>query len=345
MTAETPLRPQAVCAITVTYASRFRLLHKTISALLDQGIGRILIVDNACHPDSRGRLERLRADHGRQMTVMTFGRSLGTAGAFSRALAYARGQVPECSHLWLLDDDLRPKAGALQKLLDYWQASTLADKRCRLCLAANRDSGAIYREAVFQRSPRLVLGPANGFWGFHCNNLLLKTAGRLRRRKARPEAECMAAGELAVAPYGGLFFHKDLLEITGYPREDYFLYVDDYDFTYRITQAKGSIQLVLASQLEDLQPTWETGAKGPHIWVLAGSREFKRIYYSARNLSHFLRQRNMTSIGSYLFNMTVFLALFSGCALLRGNWRAIAVMVAAMRDGLRGRLGENGRYA
>ncbi len=344
MATEIPLRPEAVCAITVTFADRFALLNRNISALLEQGVGRILVVNNASHSDSRNRLGHLASQQGRRITIIDFERNYGPGRAFSRAMAYACDHMAECPYFLLLDDDLLPEPGALRSLIEYWQASPLMEKQSRLCLAANRDSGKIYRDAVSRRSPRLVLGPVNSFWGFHIRNLLRRKANKLRRREADREENSLAEGELEVAPYGGLFFHKDLLKKAGFPREDYFLYVDDYEFTFRITQAKGSIHLVLASRLADQEPTWETNGKGPHVWIVAGSREFKRLYYTARNFSHFLGQQRTTSTGCYHFNITVFLVLFSACALLRGNPQAIPVMLAALRDGQRGRLGESMRF-
>ncbi len=54
----------------------------------------------------------------------------------------------------------------------------------------------------------------------------------------------------------GLFFHKDLIEKIGLPDESYFLYVDDFDFTYRITKAGGEIWMVTNSHLHDLESSF-----------------------------------------------------------------------------------------
>ena len=35
--------------------------------------------------------------------------------------------------------------------------------------------------------------------------------------------------------YGGMFFHVDLLKEIGYPNEKYFIYSDDYEWSYKIS--------------------------------------------------------------------------------------------------------------
>ena len=54
-------------------------------------------------------------------------------------------------------------------------------------------------------------------------------------------------------PYGGLFFHRSIIDIIGLPDTNYFLYGDDFDFSYRITKKGGKIFLVTQSVIEDLE--------------------------------------------------------------------------------------------
>ncbi|MEM4965125.1 MAG: hypothetical protein QXT13_13345 [Pyrobaculum sp.] len=52
--------------------------------------------------------------------------------------------------------------------------------------------------------------------------------------------------------YGGMFFHKKLIDTIGYLDERFYVYDDDIEWTYRITHKGGAIYLVLSSIVLDI---------------------------------------------------------------------------------------------
>ena len=173
-----------------------------------------------------------------------------------------------------------------------------------------------------------MLGPNNSFLGFHAlkkiKHLFLKESVTIKQR---------TSGVVAVAPYGGMFFKKELLEAIGLPNEAFFLYADDHDFSYRITQNKGKIILVLDSILKDLEMSFHLKNKKERL----SSRFFKTnskevIYYSVRNNTYF--QNNFVTNNSiYLINKYCYLTLLFSLMLCKPKhyWK-FSVIVKAIRD-------------
>ena len=112
---------------------------------------------------------------------------------------------------------------------------------------------------------RILLGRVNGFIGFHIFDFHSKIIRFLKKVSLKKNVnqymseiadKCTCDknwGTVPVAPYGGLFFHKKLIDIIGYPMEDLFLYQDDFEYTYRITKNGGKIYLILNSTVKDLE--------------------------------------------------------------------------------------------
>ncbi|WP_204327509.1 hypothetical protein, partial [Stenotrophomonas maltophilia] len=86
-----------------------------------------------------------------------------------------------------------------------------------------------------------------------------------------------------IAPYGGLLIPRCLLDKIGLPLEDMFLYIDDIEFSYRITSGGGNIFIVPDSKILDIDQSWgskaENHKKKLSSPVLEEGESF-RIYYT-----------------------------------------------------------------
>jgi GT2 family glycosyltransferase len=129
-----------------------------------------------------------------------------------------------------------------------------------------------------------------------------------------------------------MFFKKELLKEIGYPREEFFLYGDDHDFSYRITKAGGAIILVLDSVIHDLEVSFhlDKTASKRHI----NSRFFKTesrnaIYYSTRN-SIVFEQNFVKHPFEYRINRYLYLLALAFAMLLRFQhlWKLPLIMKA-----------------
>ena len=190
--------------------------------------------------------------------------------------------------------------------------------------------------------PNLVLGRKNSFLGFHILELPKKVIKVIKRKLNIPtfsENIDIKMGLVSVAPYGGMFFHKRIIDMIGFPNEDFFVYADDHDWSYRITKNGGSIYLVLNSIVDDIETSWmmKEKATSPFYSYLNEGSDF-RVYYTVRNRVYFeqniVRNKLMYNLQSkiYLFILSFYKN--------NKNKHRYEVFKNAIRDGLNQKLGE-----
>lgn len=141
------------------------------------------------------------------------------------------------------------------------------------------------------------------------------------------------------APYGGMFFHRRMIDLIGYPQENFFVYADDSEYTHRITKKGGQIWLIPASQIADVDTSYGI-SYARHFWrsVYLDLWSF-RTYYQVRNSVYFYDRMNVTNRLVYGINKCLFLAgqwLISRVTAKQANYKKF---LKAVEDGLSGRLG------
>jgi GT2 family glycosyltransferase len=287
-------------------------------------------------------MKRLEETLDGKLEVIHLSENTGSAGGYSEGLRNASA-CEDCEFIWLLDDDNRPKEGALKVLIDFWQNIEEEDKEFRLALLSFREDREVYKEVIFKNKPDLVMGRKNSFLGFHVMELPKELLRRFKNRYLREINEIALLkklyGQVSAAPFGGMFFHKKLLDEIGYPKRDLYLYADDWEFSYRITQKGGKIILLLNSVIEDIEKSWHLGDnKGLFRVNLLGDFEDFRLYYYVRNRVYFEKKYLVTNPLIYIFNK--FTLLFTvGLLGLINKRKNIKIISKAVKDGNRGRLG------
>jgi GT2 family glycosyltransferase len=213
----------------------------------------------------------------------------GSAGGFKRGLEIAYNDS-ECEFIWLLDDDNKPMENSLKELLNFWYSLDLENKEEKVALLSYRFRKEQFaKKAIIYNKPELVLGLKNSFLGFHVKELHKKIFKYLKRRlgfidNAIDQESNKKYGIVPVAPYGGLFIHKNVLNKIGYPNEEFYLYADDHEWSYRITQKGGNIYLLLESKLDDLELSWHVPKSSTQtsFSIISKGNPF-RVYYGIRN--------------------------------------------------------------
>jgi|SRR5690606_23536262 len=288
-----------VTVVTVTYGNRFKYLEEVVSSLLEQSIDKIFIVSNGSEINSLNQIKELANDNNK-IALIDLEENTGSANGFCEGIEYACDSGAE--YLWLLDDDNKPQRESLKALKDEWARLINENTNDSLALLSYRNDRKIYSEAINEDNPRLMLGTNNSFLGFNLfdkvKSLFIKTKPNkiINRDK----------GIVAVAPYGGLFFHRSLIAKIGLPDVNYYLYGDDYDFTYRITKNKGKIFLVKNSEIVDLEKSFHL-VKGNRFNTRYFNTDSKnRIFYSVRNGIKF-EQNFVTNKLIYLINASFYL--------------------------------------
>src|SRR5690554_1149947 len=82
-TTQMSLDALAVCAVTVTYGSRFDLCRRTVQYALRSGIAHVILVDNGSSDGDRLKTE---FEKERRVSLVQTGANLGSAGGFAKGI-------------------------------------------------------------------------------------------------------------------------------------------------------------------------------------------------------------------------------------------------------------------
>lgn len=320
-----------VQSIIVTYGDRFHLLEQVIYSCFRECIDQIIVVDNASEKNSRNKLINFEKQNKNRLKVIYLDENIGSAGGYKRGLeeVYNNGKS---EFIWLLDDDNKPRKDSLKILVEFWTDLKDNDKKISVSLLSFRPDRKAYRDAIMVNNPNLVLGKENSFLGFHIIDLF----NRFFKKRDFIEKN-ITSGKVVVAPYGGMFFHKDLIKHIKYPKEDFFVYADDHEWSYRITKNNGSIYLLLDSIIDDIDTSWHIRKKNISIFDLYLSEGNElRIYYSVRNRISF-EQDIIKNMIIYKLNKNLFLFFLY---ILKNDTSRFELFRKAVDDGLNNRLGK-----
>lgn len=198
---------QTVAAIMTTY-NRKELLLRCLTALLNQtrSLDKIYVVDNA---STDGTLEYLKAHQLLPHAVVEWyelGANLGCSGGFHHGMK--KGYSEGYDWLWVMDDDARPEADALELLLD----------------SAPPDA-CMYSVYI-----------APGTKNFAEPVVLMPNGEEPQRFWTIPEEMegCLVEG--LGGPPLGLLVPRKVVDSVGFPREDVFIF-GEYEYLMRIREA------------------------------------------------------------------------------------------------------------
>jgi GT2 family glycosyltransferase len=318
--------------VTVTYGQRVAYVLKALESALAEGVQHAIVIDNgSVEPVD----ETLRERFGDWVTVECFNRNEGSAPAFKRGIQLARESG--CELILLLDDDNVVKEGCLQYLKSSLKelASTCGDNNC-MVLAFR--PGHVPGESI---------ADTGSYLGFHFRHAFQKVLRRLRGRTVNDGCLASVGCEvLPYAPYSGLLFHRSLISRHGLPREDFVLYADDTEFSYRVTQQGGRIVLDRRAELQEIEVSW--GDKKSVFgfidsFICQGTDT--SVYYNTRNRIFFETHLRRHSAVVRRINAGCVRFLFACYALLRRRLPRLRVINAATADGVNGSLGVNRVYS
>ena len=330
-----------VCVVAVTYGNRFNFLKQVVDAALKEGACKVIVVDNNSEPESREKLKEYEKELGNQkIKVLYLDDNYGSAGGFKRGLKEAYND-PDCEFIWVLDDDNKPMEGALKVLLDFWNSLEKENKEERIALLSYRfKKGQVAKKAIILNKPEIIIGLKNSFLGFHIKELSKKIFRYLKRvffdEKMTLNDKDIKFGKVPVAPYGGLFIHKKILTKIGYPDENFYLYVDDLEWSYRITKNGGKIYLIFDSKIDDIELSWNVPkeSKETAFSIISKANPF-RVYYSIRNRVYFEIINLVNNRAIYWINIFTYLLLISMI-----STKNLKITIQAIKDGYKGNLGK-----
>jgi len=251
-----------ITAVVVTF-NRKELLKKCLQALLNQTrpLNEIIVIDNA---STDGTDQMIRSEFP-QVTYVRLPENIGGAGGFHEGMKVAYGKGYDW--IWVMDDDAFPEPTALEKLIT-------CSKEADILVPVLVDS----------------LGRRHGAgrWKFGYIPINLDRDAKI---KTVP---------VELFTFVGPLFRREVVECIGFPREDFFIYTDDWEWALRAKIAGFVSCVVLDSVIFH-----ESGKPRilRRLWRISvrDSRPPWRHYYLVRNtflmLNHFQwPKRNLEKI-------------------------------------------------
>jgi len=299
-----------VCSVIVTYSDRYHLLAKVINSCFKEGVDNVIVVDNASIENSKKQLQVLEKKL-KKLKVVYLDKNTGSAEGFRVGLKEAYN-CDECDFIWLLDDDNVPQKDSLKALKEFWSSLKENDKEKKISLLSSRPQRTAFKEAIMTNNPDLVLGRKNSFLGFHILELpqkILRVVKRKLKINTFIENTKIKHGKVSVAPYGGMFFNKNLIDSIGYPRAEFYLYADDHEWSYRIIKKGGSIYYLTESLVLDIDDNLN-GEISTNIFdsFMNKNSNFK-VYYGVRNRIIFEKEALFNNRIVYMINKTIFMLI------------------------------------
>lgn len=317
--------------VTVTYGDRLAYLQQLIErALAFVEINEVIVVSNA----ALAPLEQLPERWPGKVRLIQLPHNTGSANGYAVALEAALAGGAD--YIWMMDDDNAPTTAAVTILhRELARLGGLLGPERVAVLGYRATQQADVAQGV---PPRYILQPRSSYFGFHIAQLPYKLWRRLpwaKRPGKRP-----ASISLPFAPYGGMLAHRSLYQRIGLPLKELVLYVDDTEYTRRITAGGGRLFLFTDAVIDELEESWNIKARTRNIYetFLLGDSDF-RAYYAARNQAWFDKNVWAASSRLHRLNRAIFLTLLRLIARLRNTRKRLKLIEQAIHDGENGALG------
>ncbi len=326
-----------VTVVTVTYGKRLSFIEQVVRAIDDKcpQVSDVVIVDNASSDDVHVLLD---AKHRVRFHLLRFEKNRGSSGGFAAGIRLACERTG-AEFLWLLDDDNRPEEGALAHLLAAIADNGGSDVAAALAFRPDEGGQAeAMRRGYHNRSLK------NSFCNFHVRELLRKLAMRKFPRYFHSHPNSDSVFPAYEAPFGGLLFSRSWVNRIGIPKEAFYLYYDDVEYSWRFVEAGAKILHCRDAIVTDLESGWYRGIRGNPLFSCK-AKEY-RVWFAIRNRVFLERQKLVSSIPMYLFNTlaccvvnTILFSIREGHPLVAlARFRLI---VRAALEGWNGRLGSS----
>ena len=146
------------------------------------------------------------------------------------------------------------------------------------------------------------------------------------------------------APYGGLFLPRTAVEKEIFPDQDFYLYADDYDFTFRLcSEGNFNIVFVRYPEIIDLERSFHLKNGGSGFLKNRYSTAYEQqLFFSVRN-QIYLSLREASSATKFSVNMFLFTPIFLIQFLITLQYKKAYVFIKAIINGSRWGMGSRSR--
>jgi GT2 family glycosyltransferase len=303
-----------IIPIVATYGGRYHFLEQNIHALHDAGFKQAIIADNNPYPDilfyARMRL---------RLSVLFQFRNTGSAGGFAEALSFAQKNHPN-TYVLLLDDDNLVSRNILEKLTVALKEFNKEPFPAILCYRIDRP---LYQKLYNEYNSKAIFNQSSQFRSLNIFRILRPSPSRFYGER----------GQLAIpiAPYGGLCLNTESLKKSGLPDRNLFIYMDDYDFTIRLTRSGTEIRFSPEIIVKDMEQSWNM--KGWAIFKLPELHP-DLLFSTIRNSVYFELSYKVNSLIPWAINCILYSAIFIMTAIVKVRFEAIALYLKGIKAGI-----------
>ena len=331
------------CCVIVTYSDRFHLISEVLNSLLSHPVDEVIIIDNASKENSKIKLKNFLRNYSIPTKLIELETNCGSAKGFKEGILNAIKS--SCNFVWLLDDDNMPLENSLKLLHNFWKNSTIIEKERKLALLSNREDRTEFIVAINKNDPAMVLPPKNSFLGFNISTLANKISDRIINKNIQNKST-NKTGKVIAAAYGGLFFHKEIITNDLLPNEDYYLYLDDFDFTFNFTKNGGEIWMIVDSKIKDIElSSYITKKKGLLYHSIFDAKNDFVTYYANRNLCYMQLKYLVNNHLLYNINKVLFLIYIFTLGIIRFKFSRLKILLESINDARKNKLGRNTKYS
>jgi GT2 family glycosyltransferase len=315
-----------VVSIIVTYSDRSDFVSEVIRGCRNEGVDRIILVDNASHSHCASMYDAW-ANESTDISIIRLAENTGSAGGYAAGIR-ALAALPPDTFVWLLDDDTVPQENSLKYLMSAWEYS-------------NHGKGVILYANRITRTPQYLYFGEGWISRYHPDNFMGFNFTSWLRQKLNRKSDVINYPMVRTeyGPYGGLFTTVQILSMAGVPDESLFTYADDHDYTLRFNSINITQYRVFAAQLVDVDVSFDSGG-------LFNPKQNNTLKYRYTIRNHtWLSQRFIKNNWVYEFNKMMY--LIKRLAIYFRNkpensYSLVALIsqfLQAVRDGEAGRLG------
>lgn len=317
---------------------------------VELGAKHLVIVDNGSNTKTKKIIQDLKSTINKTkkctVHIVTNLFNEGSAGGFKAGIKFAAG-LKDISHILLLDDDNLLSKNAVKELnrayhdLEVLIPGQDIKKNVFFCLR-HFDKGFLTKTDQqldlyhLERDICLV----NSYCYFSLEKVLRILIYMLT---VKPKPNNKHYYETVAGPYGGMFFHKSLVNDVGLPDEDMFLYFDDIDFTYRAYKKGYKLYLCANAVIDDLDFSYtnkdiKTYFAPFKILENIHDSQYKKLFFGYRNKVYIERKHMIKEPWAYHINRIIFRnIIFPGMKLVYflkyKNTREMDIMKCAIDEG------------
>ncbi|HLV95089.1 MAG TPA: glycosyltransferase family 2 protein [Candidatus Acidoferrales bacterium] len=298
-----------ICAVVVT-CNRWACLQECLTGIKEQTlpVSEIFVIDNASEDGTAEGLSRLFPG----LRHVRLPKNVGSSGGFFEGMkrAYEEG----FDWLWVMDDDAVPEPRALQ---------TMAETE----VFARPDTGAL--------APRVLDTEGRSDPRSRTRQVDLRRFKTIRIFDG-PEVTGKEI-EINSATFVGLLIRRSVVEKIGLPRIDFFIAWDDIDYMHRLSVAGFKSYFVPKAEIVHLNAGTASQVTSRFLppYTRLPVTALWKSYYTWRNRIYLVREYS-----------SPYVLLRESCKLALGillfddhKLRRLWVLMRAVRDGAKGRLG------